>query len=353
MSSNFVANRRQFSLGAAAGALVAAPFISNRALAQNPEFRLVFAHTFSQASEKFVVTGISLFKELAEKYSKGRLLVDVHDSGRLGGQGVLPQKVLAGSIQGCQLSMQNFTPHSEVYNLLDMPYVFPTSESFERALESSWFEGSRFQTEPSQKGFRVLPGMWSNAGYRVLGIGKRRPREVRVPADLKGVKVRVNPARVEQQAFALTPANQATIDWGEAYQAIQQGVADGLNVGIGPITATRIHEVLSSATLINMTFNGHITVLSKAWYDKLPADMREAVDRAARDSWSYQKTEQRKANTEMLALWRSTGMKVIELSADERKQWVDTTGHTRAEWEPLKEKYGRAEYAKLVELGKA
>jgi C4-dicarboxylate-binding protein DctP len=246
--------------------------------------------------------------------------------------------------------MQNFAPFSESFNLLDMPYLFPSSEVLDRVLEDKWFMQSRFASEPASKGFKLLPGMWANAGFRVLGLGKRVSREVRLPADLKGIKMRVNPARVEQFAWSLTPASQATIAWGEAYQAMEQGIVDGLNVGLGPIAASRINETLSSITLIDMTFNAHVTVLSSKWYQQLPASVQAAIDRAASEAWIHQKTQQARANARIVDEWKRAGVKIVSLTPTERQAWVTAVGHTRAEWDPLKDRYGRAEYNKLLEI---
>ena len=134
--TRIVSNRRSIVLGGlAAGGLVSWPLIRGAAHAQQKaEHTMVFASTFSDATEHQVVTGVDLFKQLAEKYSEGRLHVDYHGGGKLGGQNVLPQKVQQGAIQGCLLSMQNFTPYSESFNLLDFPYLFASNESFERFL---------------------------------------------------------------------------------------------------------------------------------------------------------------------------------------------------------------------------
>src|SRR5688500_19288304 len=108
-------DRRKLVVGglAAAGTLASWPLIRGTAYAQKKaEHTLVFAHTFTEATEKYIVTGIGLFKQLAEKYSGGRLLVDVHEGGRLGGHNVLPQRVKEGALQACQGSIQNFTPIS-------------------------------------------------------------------------------------------------------------------------------------------------------------------------------------------------------------------------------------------------
>ncbi len=344
-----VMSRRLVAKGVAAS--MALPLVGARAA--ESAHKLVFAHTFSPETEQSVVTGIDVFKKLAEQYAGGALTVDVHDSGRLGGQNVLPQKLQYGAIQGCQLSMQNFAPFSESFNLLDFPYLFPSNAALERVLESDWFVQSKLAREAESKGFKVLPGMWANAGYRVLGLNRKVQREVRVPADLKGLKIRVNPTRVEQFAWSMTSASQATIAWSEAYQAMEQGIVDGLNVGLGPIAASRINETLSSVTLTEMNFNAHVTLLSLKWYRQLPSKVRDAIDRAAKESWEHQKTQQKAANARILEDWKRVGVKVIVPGAEEKRAWVRAIGHTKEEWNALKDRYGRSEYDRLYQMANA
>lgn len=345
-----VSRRRVVLGGLAAGGLASWPLIRVASAQAKAEHTMVFAHTFSPATEKYVVTGIDLFKQLAEKYAGGKLLVDVHDSGKLGGQNVLPQKVQQGVVQACQLSTQNFTPFSEAFNLLDFPYLFRSNEAFEKFLEHPYFMQSSLGTEPATKGFKVLAGMWANTGLRVFGVSKKVGREVRLPADLKGLKVRVTSSKVEQQAFGLTPANPVAVNWAETYQAMQQGTADALHVGLGPLSSARIHEVLGTATRINMNFNAHLTVVGKKWFDSRPAPVKEAIERAARESWAFQKAEQRKADARMWDEWRAAGIKIIDLTPDEYKQWVAAVGHQRPEWAQWKERYGKATYERIAKL---
>lgn len=352
MTTPISKDRRKILAGGLA--LASWPLIQGTAWAQRKaEHTLVFAHTFTAATEKYIATGIDLFKELAEKYSGGRLLVDVHEGGKLGGQNVLPQKVQSGAIQACQVSMQNFTPFSEAYNALDFPYLFATNEAFERFLSHPFFMQSPLGGEPAKKGLKVLAGMWANCGYRVFGISKRNGQEVHLPQDLSGLKVRVTSSKVEQQAFALTPASPVSVNWQETYQAMQQGTVDALNVGLGPLTATRIHETLATATKVAMSFNAHVTVVGKKWYDSRPTAIREAIDRAARESWAYQQKEQRKADENMWSEWRAAGIKIIELSPDEKAKWIAAVGHKRPEWNDIKQRYGRNLVDKIAEFGAA
>jgi len=345
-----VSRRDVLKSGVATAAAVALPFINTSARAAKADHVLSFGHTFGKATEKYMVTGLDFFKERAEKYAGGKLLVDIHEAGSLGGQTVLPQKVLTGAIQACQVSTQNFTPFSSVYNVLDFPFLFPSNDKFEEILASDIFKDSELTREPEGKGFKVLPGMWSNAGHRVLGISKEADRLVKMPSDLDGLKMRVTGSKVEQKFFQLTPANPVSIAWGEAYQALQQGAADALNVGLGPLTATKIYETFGSATMTQISLNCHITVLNKRWFDKLPDDVQAAIMRAAAESFEFQQERQRKANDEMVELWKSTGIKVHMLSDEERKAWHELAGHQLPAYDELKDKYGRGLYEKLASM---
>jgi TRAP-type C4-dicarboxylate transport system substrate-binding protein len=345
-----ISRRDILKSGIATAAGVALPFINTTARAAKADHTLSFGHTFGKATEKYMVTGLEFFKERAEHYSGGKLLVDIHEAGSLGGQTVLPQKVLTGAIQACQLSTQNFTPFSSVYNILDFPFLFPSNDKFEEILASDLFKDSELTREPESKGFKVLPGMWSNAGHRVLGVSKEADKVVKVPSDLEGMKIRVTGSKVEQKFFELTPANPVSIAWGEAYQALQQGAADALNVGLGPLTATKIYETFGSATMTQISLNCHLTVLNKRWFDKLPTDVQEGIMKAAAESFAFQQEKQRKANEEMVELWKSSGIKVHMLSDAEKKVWNELAGHKLPAYDKLKDRYGRDLYEKLASL---
>ncbi|MEP3394161.1 MAG: TRAP transporter substrate-binding protein [Litoreibacter sp.] len=328
---------------------VASPFVITSARAA-ADHKLTFGHTFGAATEQYMITGLSQFKEAAERYSNGALEVDIHEAGSLGGQNVLPQKVLTGAVQGCQLSTGNFVNYSEVYNILDFPFLFNSNDSFENAIQTEEFRNSDFLSRPASSGFQVVPGMWANAGFRVLGISNKVDRTVRSPGDLEGLKVRTNGTRVEDVMFNLTSANPVSIAWGEAYQAMQQGAADALSVGLGPLTASKIYETLSSATMYELNFNCHITVLDRNWYAALPDDIQAAIMRAGAESYEFQRKQQLAANEEMVKLWTDSGIEVITLSDDEKSEWVSAMGHQRSEYDELKDAFGREALDTVVSL---
>ena len=342
-------SRRNALAGAAS--VAAWPLLPRKAHAQKAEHTMKIGYSFAPASEKFVATAIGKFKELAESHGKGRLAVEVFGGGVLGDQGVMVQKVQQGVVQATQVSMSNFTQFSPAYNVLDFPYLFAGSNRvFEKFLDHPFLVKSQFGTEAESKGLKILPGMWANFGMRSLGVSRKKGVEVRRPDDLKGVKVRVTASKIEQQAFALTPASPVSINWGETFQAMQQGACDAVNVAMAPLHAYRIGETLGSFTLIEATPNAHVTVMNKKWFDGLPAPVRDAIMQAAAEAWAWQKAEQGKLDAATRAQWTASGIKFVSSTPDERKAWIAAMGHQRREYDEWKERFGRDLYRQTVEV---
>ena len=280
------------------------------------------------------------------------MTVDVHENGSLGGQNVLPQKVEQGLIQAGQQSMQNLTPYAASYNVLDFPFLFPSNEIFEKFLDDPEFLESELGSQPQRKGLKVLPGMWSNTGYRVFCLRKKIESECRVPSDLKGLKVRVTASKVELQTFAMTPASPVSVDWAETYLAMQEGVVDAVHVGLGPLTAIRIPDTVGSVTRLKMSLNPHITVVNKRWYEGLPDNVQGAIQRAARESMAFQREGQRKANEQMWSEWKAAGIKVVDPTPEEHSVWMAAVGHQKPEWSDAKKRYGEALYERIISFVK-
>ena len=91
MSYHKKISRRSVVRSVPAGfALLAMPAVWSSARAAS-DYTLTFGHTFGKATEGVMITGLDVFKAKAEEYTDGKLLVDIHEAGSLGGQTVLPQ----------------------------------------------------------------------------------------------------------------------------------------------------------------------------------------------------------------------------------------------------------------------
>ena len=108
-----------------------------------------------------------------------------------------------------------------------------------------------------------------------------RDAEIRTPADLADLKIRVAGATAADIAVALG-ATPVQMPINEVYNALQTGLIDGVFTGSSTLIDFKLDEVANSlilgAPLGRLTF---YTVMNQARYDGLPADQQAAIDAVA------------------------------------------------------------------------
>ena len=96
------------------------------------DYTLTFGHTW-QSHRRSYDHGPRCIQSKAEEYTDGKLLVDIHEAGSLGGQTVLPK----GSHRGyTRMSVVNteFHPIRRGLQSSDFPHMFPSNASFEKVI---------------------------------------------------------------------------------------------------------------------------------------------------------------------------------------------------------------------------
>ena len=97
-------------------------------------------------------------------------------------------------------------------------------------------------------------------------------------ADLKGMKIRVQPNPVHLAAFKALEANPTPIAWAELFTALQQGVVDGAENPYRNIIDARLYEVQKHMTLTGHAFEFVCFFTSEEWYQSLPPEVQKAWD---------------------------------------------------------------------------
>jgi len=330
--------------GVAMGSSVVGPLIKISQASSNGKYKMVLAHSFPDFPT-LMENGLFKFKEVAERESGGKLVVELHGGDELGAQEKTPQKVQMGAIQACNLSPQNFSKFVEVYNVLDFPYLFKSLEAFRYTMESpALSEGLHGEVE--KRGWKVLK--YEPTGFRGLGQGKKVPTGVKVPEDINRLKVRVTASKIEQKAFALAGANPTPMAWGECYTGMQTGAIDALNVGIAPLYVTQIYETFKYWSPINFMMNANMTIMNLQWYQGLPDLIRDAIDLAATESVAYQYKQQETNNALVAVKYLEAGIQWAQPSKDNYEKWYAKIGHQLDAWNDWKKRVGMELYENIV-----
>jgi C4-dicarboxylate-binding protein DctP len=253
------------------------------------------------------------WKELVEARTNGKVRVQIFPSSMLGSGVQTVEQLQAGAIEAASLPTGWVAPLAPSVQILDLPFLFPN-----RAVAYKLVDGpiGAAILEPLQKVNIVGVGFWESGFKQFTGNFP-----IRTPSDYKGHKIRTMPAPVIQEQFKSFGAIPTTISFGELYSALQQGVVDGQENPIVTIAAMRFFEVQKHLTLSDHGFLAYVFMLNKPFLDKLPAEQRDVLLAAARESTLFQRELIQKAEEAHLATFRKSGIEIITLTPEQRAEF--------------------------------
>ena len=210
------------------------------------------------------------FQEEMARLSDGKVTVEIHGGGALGGERDLVEGVQLGTVDMTIISsgpLGNFVPESNVF---DFPFLF---RSFEHADKIVTGEIGQ-KIDVALENIGIKPISWALNGYRHM-LNSVRP--IRHPDDLKGLKVRTMENRIHMEAFKAFGADPTPMSGTELYTALQQGVVDGMESPLMWIVPSRFHEVQPYMSLSFHFYSPSPVLMNKAAFDAYPQEVQDAV----------------------------------------------------------------------------
>lgn len=265
---------------------------------------------------------LSNFKELADQYTDGAVLINASFGGALGNDSQLLQKAqLGSSVQGAQSSGANLGSTVPAFKSFDVPYIFSDEKTARKLFYPEGKLGGevvdQLQTLMAKKNLRLLYVM----PFEFRGILTTN-KEVRTPADMKGMKIRVTPSVVERSMITSMGAGATTLGISEVYTALQTGTVEGL--AIPPVTsvAFALHEVAGSINLLNFQPHGSFMTVNARKWNALPKDIQDKLQNAADDAVKNNAHWFDAALGESLQAFEAEGVTVIGPTADEQNAFA-------------------------------
>jgi len=275
------------------------------------------------------------FKSNLEALSKGAVYVKLYPSGQLGVGGALAQKIQAGTVQGGSVSLSNFSPFTPVVDLINIPYWCGENQKFANLVTSAAWNGE-ITPKVTVKGYK--PMFYFTVDPRTVAVRKGFGKIVKVPGDMKGMKMRVPSSELLQQFYRLAGANPTVVAWGETPSALKQGVADGLDPSVGALYTFGFIDILEAITLVESVPDAQMFAANYKWFESLPKNLQVAFDDASAKTQSESFAQILVARKNSVDALSKAGVKFYTPSAAEKKQWVDACGEQRAEWNDIKKK---------------
>lgn len=210
------------------------------------------------------------FASLVNSRSGGRLVVKVYGAGSLGAEREYVEGIRAGTVEAGIASgvIANFFPTAAV---TDIPFLFPTSQVAWEVMDGPFGDKLR-DMFLKQTGIRALA--FAEVGFRHF---TNNVRPIKSPADLKGLKIRVQETPVYVNMLKAVGASPTPVAWTETYTALQTGVVDGQENPVGSILSGKIYEVQKYVTLDGHVYGVDWFIINEKFFKSLPADLQYIV----------------------------------------------------------------------------
>src|ERR1700740_390689 len=291
-----------------AAASIAALAFVGQASAQSP-IVIKFSHVVAADTPKGKAA--EKFKELAEKYTDGKVNVEVYPNSMLYKEKEEPEALQLGAVQMLAPSNSKFGPIGiKEFEVFDLPYILPDLKTLRKVTDGPL--GSKLLKLLDSKGMTGL-AYWDN-GFKQMSANKK----LLTPADYKGLKFRIQSSKVLEAQFRALGASPQVMAFGEVYQALQTGVVDGQENTWSNIYTQKMHEVQKFATVTNHGYIGYVVVVNKKFWDGLPADVRPQVEKAMKDATEFGNGQSAKENDDALELIKKSGKtEIVTLTQDQ------------------------------------
>jgi C4-dicarboxylate-binding protein DctP len=251
------------------------------------------------------------FKELAEKYTGGKVRVEVYPNSTLYKDKEELEALQLGSVQMLAPSNSKFGPLGiREFEVFDLPYILPDLKTLRKVTEGPL--GAKLLKLLDTKGITGL-AYWDN-GFKQMSANKK----LVTPADYQGVKFRIQSSRVLQAQFKALGALPQVMAFSEVYQALQTGVVDGQENTWSNIYTQKMHEVQKDITETNHGYIGYVVIVNKKFWDDLPADIRDQLSKAMKEATDFNNAQSQKENDDALAEIKKSGKsEIIKLTPEQ------------------------------------
>ena len=232
-------------------------------------------HTSSVAMEK-------VFKSELARLSNNQLGVDIFPAMQLGGAKENVDAVRSGALFMTWVGVAFLSRIVPELESISLPFLMPNREVALKVVDGA--VGQLIDQKYGEKGFISLG--WMELGSRHVTNSKR---SIKSMADLKGLKIRMQPLETHLATFRALGANPVAMDVKELYSAMQQGVVDGQENPYPIISANRYSEVQKYLSNTGHFFDFIAIVANRKQLEAMKPEHQKAVRGAMAAAVAYQR----------------------------------------------------------------
>lgn len=295
-------------IGALATSLSCLLVVASPAAAQT---KLKWAHVY-EVGEPYHKEAEWAAEEI-KKRTSGRYEVQVFPASQLGNENQINEGLGLGTVDMIYTGVAFAGSIHKPVAITNAPFVLRDFNHWKAYRDSKLFRG-------------IAKGYEDKTRHKVIALtyyGQRHVtanREVKTPADMKGMKLRVPPAPLFLMFTKSVGANATPIAFAEVYLALQQKTVDGQENPLPTIMAKKFYEVQSHIMLTGHITESLLTIVGSHVWPKLSDADKKVFNEVLMEAAS-KATDQIRASEQKLAdEFRKLGKTVVEV---DRKPFIE------------------------------
>jgi len=199
---------------------------------------------------------------------------------------------------------------------VDLPFLFASNAQARASMDGELGTYLVRKTE-ERIGYRILG--WFENGFRHIS---NRLRPVHVPADLKGMKIRVLPSEIQRRTFELLGAIAMRMDLTEAIAMIKAGTLDAQENPLANTVTYGVHKFHKFHTLTYHFYISRPIFLHRASFDAWPDDLKRAMQSAVSEAVAFQRRLAVEEHDQSRKIIEEAGCEIVELTPKEHAAFV-------------------------------
>ncbi len=200
--------------------------------------------------------------------------------------------------------------------IADLPFLFSDGATARAAMDGRFGQLLTMRTE-SKMDYRILG--WFENGFRHVS---NRLRPIHVPADMKGMTIRVLPSKVQERTFELLGALPKVMDLSEVLPAVKAGTLDAQENPFSNTVTYGVHKYHKFHTATNHFYLSRPIFFHRPSFDAWPKALQDEMQAAVRDAVAFQRTLHVKEEEDAMTAIRAEGGEIVELTPEQHMAFV-------------------------------
>ncbi|AIC93371.1 TRAP transporter substrate-binding protein [Shouchella lehensis] len=269
------------------------------------------------------------FADRLEEETDGSIHVEVYTNSQIGGDRELFEGMQFNTIQAATMSTGPIAQFAPTFNVLELPFLFENESEAYELLDGPIGEELLLELEAQ----KVVGINYFENGFRVL---TNNVKEIKELEDVKGIDLRTLENQWHMQIWSELGANPTPMNYSELYIGLEQGTIAGQENPIGNVVNSHFYEVQQYLTMTNHIYNASPFMVSKAFWEILTPQERQAIEEVADEVQASQRLANQEEARVSRAYLEEKGITITELTDKERERWIEASN-------PVRERFGNQE----------